>query len=165
MNAIRHEVWINADKSRVFDAITTQTGLDHWWWKALSAEPKVGHVIEFDHGHEELLEMRVTELVPDERVSWKCVSDLTDPGYPGSEWLGHDLTFELRSAADDPLSQRLLEILFDADADAGEGVGVTILRFDHEGWSSDDRWCAFCNSAWGATLNGPLKSYCEGSNE
>ena len=160
MSTIRHEVWINAYAKAVFDALTTQRGLDGWWGKAVSAEPKVGHVVEFDHGHSDLLRMRITELEPNERVVWRCVSDFTDPGYPGSEWLGHELRFELASAADDPLSERLLEILFATDS----GAGVTILRLEQRGWTSDDRWSAFCNSAWGATLAGPLKSYCEGSN-
>jgi uncharacterized protein YndB with AHSA1/START domain len=160
MSTIRHEVWINADTKTVFDALTTQPGLDSWWGKALSAEPKVGHVIEFDHGHGDLLRMRITDLEPNERVVWRCVSDFTDPGYPGSEWLGHELHFELASAGDDPLAQRLLGILFDTDS----RDPVTILRLEQRGWSSDDRWSAFCNSAWGATLAGPLKSYCEGPN-
>ena len=99
MSAIRHEVWINADAKTVFDALTTQPGLDSWWGKALSAEPKVGHVVEFDHGHSELLRMRITDLDPNKRVVWRCVSDFTDPAYPGSEWLGHELHFELESAA------------------------------------------------------------------
>jgi uncharacterized protein YndB with AHSA1/START domain len=161
MTAIRHEVWINADTKTVFDALTTQTGLDTWWGKALSAEPKVGHVIEFDHGHGELLRMRITDLVPNERVVWKCISDHPDPGYPGSEWLGHELRFELQPAADDPTTGRLRELLFAADP----GERITILRFAQRGWSSDDRWGAFCNSAWGATLAGALKSSCEGSRE
>lgn len=160
MSTIRHEVWINADTKAVFDALTTQPGLDSWWGKALGGEPKVGHVIEFDHGHGDLLKMRITELDANRRVVWKCISDFTDPGYPGSEWLGHELRFDLEPAACDPLSERLLGILFGTDA----GEEVTILRFEQRGWASEDRWSAFCNSAWGATLDGPLKSYCEGSN-
>ena len=40
MNSILHEVWINAERSTVFDAITTRNGLDAWWGKAVQAEPE-----------------------------------------------------------------------------------------------------------------------------
>ena len=161
MKTIRHEVWINADKDTVFDALTTQAGLDGWWGKAVSAEPKVGHVVDFDHGHGELLKMRITELVPNDRLVWKCVSDHADPGYPGSDWLGHELRFELASASDDPRSGRLLELLFENQSHEQ----ITMLRFEQEGWKDDDRWRAFCNSAWGATLDGASRTYCEGGNQ
>ena len=88
MDTMRHEVWIKADKQTVFDAIATQDGLNHWWGRAVSAEPKVGHVVEFDHGHGAPILMRITDLEPNERLVWRCVSDHPDPEYPGSDWLG-----------------------------------------------------------------------------
>jgi uncharacterized protein YndB with AHSA1/START domain len=157
MHMIEHEVWINADRNTVFQAITTKEGLDAWWGTAVAAEPRVGAEIEFDHGEGADLRMRITELVADERVAWKCVSDFSDANNPASEWLGHHLIFELRSAASDPafsgwLGQRLQ---VDPDRDG------TIVRFQHNGWQRDARWTAFCNAGWGATLNGGLKDYCE----
>jgi len=157
MNAIHHEIWIKADAKTVFDAITTRDGLDGWWGKAVSAEPKVGHVVEFDHGPAGTILMRVDELVPNERLVWTCVSDRTDPGDPASEWLGAELSFALSSANDDPASGWLSSTL---NPD-GSPSDITILRFEHSGWNQGDRWFAFCNGAWGATLNENLLSYCE----
>lgn len=157
MDTIRHEIWIKAEAKPVFDAITTRAGLDGWWGKAVSAEPKVGHVIEFDHGHGAPIHMRITDLVPNERVAWKCVSDHPDPEYPGSDWLGTELSFTLSSAADDPVSGWLASTLH-PDASPSD---FTVLRFEHSGWKRDARWFAFCNGAWGATLNDNLLNYCE----
>lgn len=159
MEAIRHEVWIKAEPSTVFAALTTQAGLDGWWGKAVSAEAKVGHVVEFDHGHGAPLLMRITELVPNERLVWRMISDHPDPEYPGSEWLGHELRFDLRSAADDPLSGWLSSHAYEAD----DPEAITILRFEQTGWKSDARWYAFCNTAWGTTLDSDLRELCESS--
>jgi uncharacterized protein YndB with AHSA1/START domain len=156
VDTIRHEVWVKADRTQVFDAITRADGLDAWWGKVLHAEPEIGSVIEFDHGLGEPFRMRVVELVPGERLAWECLSDYEDAGNPASEWLGHRLVFNLRAAGDDHGSAWLAARLFGSDV----GEGITILDFRHEGWSEDARWYAFCNSAWGVTLDG-LKKYCE----
>jgi uncharacterized protein YndB with AHSA1/START domain len=161
MDTIGHEVWIKAEAPTVFDALTTQDGLDGWWGKAVSAEPEVGHVVEFDHGHGAPVLMRIIELVPNERVVRRCVSDHTNPGHPGSDWLGTDLSFTLSSAEDDPLAGWLSSAL----NPEGSPRDITILRFDHTGWKRGARWFAFCNGAWGATLNDNLLNYCQTSGE
>jgi uncharacterized protein YndB with AHSA1/START domain len=158
MDTIRHEVWIKADAPTVFDAISTQHGLDGWWAKAVSAEPRVGHVVQFDHGHSAPILMRILELVPNERLVWRCVSDHTEPGYPGSDWLGTELSFTLRSAADDPVAGWLSTTLHPD----GSAKDITILDFEHSGWKRGARWFAFCNGAWGTTLNDALVNHCEG---
>jgi uncharacterized protein YndB with AHSA1/START domain len=155
VQTIRHEVWINADKKKVFEAITSRKGLDAWWGKALTAEPELDYVVEFDHGLGELLRMRITDLIPDERVTWRCLSDYSEPGQPGSEWLGHRLHFELETGRDDPNSEWLRDRL-----ELNTGDSFTVLNFRHTGWDSDARWFAFCNYSWGVTLQG-LKRYCE----
>lgn len=156
MDTIHHEVWMKADNPRVFEAITTTEGLNSWWGPALRAEPKVGAMVEFDHGLGAPLTMRIVELVADRRVVWRCVSDYEDTGNPASEWLGHQLVFDLRTAGQDPESAWMARRLFDSDP----GDEITILDFQHSGWSPDARWYAFCNSGWGVALDG-LKSHCE----
>jgi uncharacterized protein YndB with AHSA1/START domain len=147
MTMIEHEVWIAADDASVFDAITTKTGIDAWWGTAVRAEPKVGSVVELDHGLGAPLLMEITELVPGERVTWRCVSAFDDPSNPASEWGGTRLTFEIAP-------RDTVELL-------GTKHDVTILRFRHDGWADDARWRAFCNAGWGHTLNENLKTYCE----
>ena len=147
MDTIRQEVWINAETDTVFEALTTKEGLDAWWGPVLNAEPSVGSVVEFDHGLGEPLRMEITELVPNERLAWKCVSAFSDPSNPASEWAGQTLVFELEPRHD-------VELL-------GGTQNVTVLHFDNAGWPPEARWYGFCNAAWGETLSVKLKNSCE----
>jgi uncharacterized protein YndB with AHSA1/START domain len=136
---MEHEVWLDADRESVFAALTTRDGLDGWWGKAVIAEPRVGTVVEFDHGLGAPLRMQITDLVPNERLTWKCISEFADPSNPASEWTGQTLQFEVspRGAAD------LL----------GGKRDVTVLRLRVTGWPPQARWYSFCNTAWGQTLS------------
>ena len=140
------EIWIAADRERVFDALTTQSGLDAWWGRCLAAEPKVGFVVELDHGLGGPLLFEITELVPNERVVWRCVSDYDEPTNPAREWQGQQLTFALDE-------RREVALL-------GQPRDVTVLHFTQT-WPEGARWRGFCSAAWGATLNGSLKEHCE----
>ena len=146
MTAIEHEVWIGAERTTVFAALTTKSGLDAWWGKAVNAEPKLGYVVELDHGLGDLLRMEITELVPDEKLTWTCVSNFRDRSNPASEWRAQTLTFALEARQDVVL--------------LGVARDVTVLRF-RQTWPSDARWRAFCNAAWGWTLSESLKKHCE----
>jgi uncharacterized protein YndB with AHSA1/START domain len=146
MRAIELEIWIGADRETVFDALTTRDGLNAWWGEALSAaEP--GGVVAFDHGLGEPLRMRVVELVPGERIVWRCVTEYTDPGMPGTEWLGTRIAFDLVPVGDGPEHAWMR-------AKLGIGPEGTILRFRHDGWADEARWFGFCAEAWGVTLAG-----------
>jgi uncharacterized protein YndB with AHSA1/START domain len=147
MSELWHEVWIAAPTERVFDALTTKAGLDGWWGPVVAAEARVGYVVDFDHGLGEYLRMEIVDLVPNQRVTWKCVSDFDDPTNPASEWSGQTLRFDLAPRAD-------VAIL-------GDTQSVTVLTFRNDGWPADSRWCGFCNAAWGETLSVKLRTFCE----
>lgn len=146
MTTTELDVWIAADRERVFDAITTREGIDGWWGPALAAEPKKGSVVELDHSLGDLFRFEVTELVPNERVVWTCVSAFDDPSNPASEWRGQRLTFELAPRQPEPL--------------LGAARDVTVLRFTQT-WPDDARWRAFCTAAWGQVFNERLVKLCE----
>jgi uncharacterized protein YndB with AHSA1/START domain len=146
-NEIVQEIWIAAERERVFAALTTREGIDAWWGTAVRADPVRGSVIELDHNLGAPLLMEITDLVPDERVTWRCVSSFDDPSNPASEWHDTRLTFDLAP-------RQPVELL-------GRKLDVTVLHFTHAGWPDGARWRGFCNAAWGATLNGNLKTYCE----
>jgi uncharacterized protein YndB with AHSA1/START domain len=147
------EIWINADPATVFRALTTREGLDAWWGTAVSAEPVAGSLVTFDHGLGAPLQFRITDLAPDRRLEWRCVSDFADPQIPAAEWLGHRLSFELRAARRRDAGP-LLQGFLTAEA-------FTVLRFRQSGWASDARWRDFCTAAWGETLSVNLKRHCE----
>jgi uncharacterized protein YndB with AHSA1/START domain len=157
---IEHEVWINAERSVVFEAITSVAGLDSWWGKAVQAEANIDGVVEFDHGFGEPLKMRVIDLRPNSLVSWRCISEHTEWRNPASEWLGHRLDFELATPEGDPTFDWFRPRLGYPE----DPTKVTVLNFRHTGWLSDSRWRNFCNLAWGATLAG-LGQYCESRND
>jgi uncharacterized protein YndB with AHSA1/START domain len=144
VETMEHEVWLNAEKEKVFEALTTKEGLDAWWGKVIDAEPRIGSVVEFDHGLGDPLRMEITELVPNERLTWKCISAFSDPSNPASEWTGQTFSFELSPRTD-------VELL-------GSKQNVTLLRLRVAGWPPEARWYGFCNTAWGQTLSVSLKN-------
>ena len=72
---ILHRVIIEASPEKVYAALTEQSQLSAWWTKA-ETEKTVGTVASFffgqNPGHK--VEMEITDLLPNERVCWKCVN-------------------------------------------------------------------------------------------
>jgi uncharacterized protein YndB with AHSA1/START domain len=148
MESMEHEVWLDAPADAVFAALTTKEGLDRWWGPVTNAEARVDSVVEFDHGLGAPLQMEITELVPNERVTWRCISAFSDPSNPASEWRGQELRFDLAPYGE-------VELL-------GTTQKATVLRLRITGWPANARWYGFCNAAWGQTLNERLKNSLSG---
>jgi uncharacterized protein YndB with AHSA1/START domain len=64
MSDIYHDLPIKAPIDRVLRAVSTPEGLDTWWTKSSSGEPKVGAEYELSFGPEYLWRARVTRCVP-----------------------------------------------------------------------------------------------------
>jgi uncharacterized protein YndB with AHSA1/START domain len=75
MTDILHRIIIETSPEQVYSALTKQDQLSAWWTKA-ETEGKSGSVADFFFGPngEHKVEMEITELVPNERVSWKCIN-------------------------------------------------------------------------------------------
>jgi uncharacterized protein YndB with AHSA1/START domain len=86
MAIIYHRIPIRADKSRVFDAITTQEGFTQWWTSDCVVKPTVGFINEFRLGAEAHYRMRVILLQPGRSVEWKCLNQHDD-------WSGTQISF------------------------------------------------------------------------
>jgi uncharacterized protein YndB with AHSA1/START domain len=87
MNDIRLNVSIKAAPDKIFNAITTQQGLESWWAKQTTAKPEVGFVNTFTFGKFKN-EMKVTELIPNKKVKWSCIASI-------DEWIGTEISFDL----------------------------------------------------------------------
>jgi len=87
MADIRHNVVIKATPEKVYQAVTTQEGLEAWWCKDTTAKPEVGFVNIFIFG-KYYNEMKVTDLVPNKRASWECINSI-------EEWIGTGISFDL----------------------------------------------------------------------
>ncbi|MEO8151261.1 MAG: SRPBCC domain-containing protein [Bacteroidia bacterium] len=87
MAAIKHLFHINAPKDKVYEALTTITGLSNWWTKQTTGNTDTGGVIHFRFG-EFGNDMKVTAMKPNESVSWECVDGSPD-------WVGTKINFLL----------------------------------------------------------------------
>ena len=75
MSDILHRIIIEAPPEKVYKALTEQAQLSAWWTKA-ETEVKTGAIASFFFGPngEHKIEMKITDLAPNKRVGWKCVS-------------------------------------------------------------------------------------------
>lgn len=132
MPDITHSTTIQASPARVYEALTTASGVRSWWTKDTTLEPAVGSVGEFRfkngaHVHR----LRVEELVPNTRVGWKTVSS------PHPEWLGTTFTWDITPA--------------------GSG---TELTFAQRGYDEAGECYGHCDTAWAHFLQS-IKLYLE----
>ncbi len=133
MPDIRHRITIDAPPERVYEAVTTQEGLESWWTADVRAEAKVGAVSEFGfQGHASVFRMKIETLDPPTKVEWRCIGNV-------EEWTETTLAF------------RLLPL---------EGAR-TRLDFVHAGWRSAEGAYPMCNTDWGRLMYF-LKDYIEG---
>jgi uncharacterized protein YndB with AHSA1/START domain len=125
MADIRHRVGIDAPADRVYQALATRQGLAGWWTRTVEGDPGVGQELRFFFGQPEpSATMQVRELVPGQRVAWRCV------GGP-DEWRGTDLTFELKPAGEE-----------------------TTVLFSHTGWREPVEFLHHCSTKWAQFLLG-----------
>ena len=117
--SIKHLVHINAKRSDVCKAISTINGLSNWWTTKTSGNEKTGGIIQFRFGDFGGPDMKVTEVKPDESISWECVES-------PHGWTGHTFTIKL-----------------------DDNEGKTRVRFSHSGWEEEDDYYAICTFSWG----------------
>jgi uncharacterized protein YndB with AHSA1/START domain len=135
METIFHQVWIKADKEKIFEALTTQKGLSDWWGNAGETKLETGFVIEFHHSTK--IEMKITEFIPGKYLAWECISKIDSPDNPGSEWFGTKISFRLQ-----------------------QKNGFINLNFRHSRWVSQSEFFGVCNYHWARHLS-ILKHLCE----
>jgi uncharacterized protein YndB with AHSA1/START domain len=119
---ILHKVGITSSTPRkVYMALTTMDGLAGWWTTQTSGDGNVGGVIEFRFGPGGI-NMKVLELVPDNRVAWEVVAGPW-------EWLGTTVSFDIAQEGD-----------------------WTLVRFKHLGWKEPVDFMHHCSTKWGVFL-------------
>jgi uncharacterized protein YndB with AHSA1/START domain len=119
MAAIRHRVGISAPQARVYEVVATREGLAGWWTRHVAGDSRVGSELKFFFGKPEPgAVMEVAELVPDQRVAWRCVQG-------PDEWVGTNLTFDLKQEA-----------------------GETVVMFSHANWREPVEFMHHCSTKW-----------------
>ncbi|MEH6421667.1 SRPBCC family protein [Pseudomonas sp. CGJS7] len=131
MHAIEHIQYIKAPIERVFQALTTQTGMSEVWTSTCTVEPGPDRINRYLFGDDIPTDMQTVVWQPDQRLAWRCVaSDETD-------WLGTEIHFDLQAQD-----------------------GRVAVSLGHRGWRELGECYRFCNYNWAMFLYS-LKSYCE----
>ena len=104
MATIRHQVLIDAQVAKVYQALSTAEGISTWWDKQTPTQTDRGLVLAHNPGPEHgVVQLRVIELIPNKRVEWECIS--THPkGSPASAWTGTHFIFEITERNNIPSS-------------------------------------------------------------
>ncbi len=123
MPSIKHYLLIKAHPEKVYNAITKTGGLRGWWTVEAKADERVGGIAEFIFGERYYNKMKITNLLINKKVEWKCLEG-------DKEWIGTTFLFNLE-----------------------EKDGSTILRFSHNNWKEESDFFASCNYNWGYYLN------------
>ena len=118
MPDIKHYLVINSQSQKIYQAITTRTGIAGWWTPQTEIGNNVGDINIFDFGDRYHNEMKIIDLQTNKRIKWKCfVGD--------NEWIGTNFIFELE-----------------------EKNNETVLRFAHSNWKEETDFFASCNFQW-----------------
>ena len=119
---ILHKVGIkSATPGGVYEALTTIEGLARWWTTDTRGSSTIGGMIEFRFGGGGI-DMKVLELVPDQRVVWQVMAGPT-------EWLATTVIFDIAQEGD-----------------------WTLVRFKHQGWKEPVDFMHHCTTKWGVFL-------------
>lgn len=125
MADIRHRVGISAPRGQVYAALATREGLSGWWTRDTAGGDAVGSKLEFFFGQPEPGGvMEVVELVPGQRVAWRCVQG-------PDEWVDTVLSFDL-----------------------SESGGETVVMFAHADWREPAEFMHHCSTKWAYFLLG-----------
>jgi uncharacterized protein YndB with AHSA1/START domain len=126
MTDILHRVGIKASSRDVYEALTTRDGLAAWWTTDTQGESKPGGVIRFgfevDGRRVGVVDMKVLELRPAERVLWQVTEG-------PAEWIGTKVSFQLKQEGD-----------------------YSIVLFQHIGWKEPVEFMYHCSTKWATFL-------------
>ena len=118
MHEITHLVGIKAPPAKIYQLLTTNSGLCQWWTNDVSGAADVGSIIRFrfNGGGPDF---EVTELVTNEVVRWKHSGTMPEA------WMGTEIVFNLKQDEDQ-----------------------TFVRFTHTNWASSTDFMAHCSTKW-----------------
>lgn len=139
MNNFKFNLLLAAPASRVYEALTTQHGIQNWWTTSCEVGTTVGEQISIRFG-QTFKVLQIEALRPATEVRW-CVIDahLVVPGLTRTnEWIGSTIVFQL----------------------APQSGAATLLQLEHIGLTPQVECYEICSHGWNQFL-GSLKSYIE----
>ncbi|MFF1634210.1 SRPBCC domain-containing protein [Leifsonia sp. NPDC058248] len=115
-----------------FDAIND---VRRWWSEDLDGRTDaVGEEFTFRAKDIHRSRIRITELIPGERVVWRVLDNYMNFVQDQTEWKDTEIRFDI--------------------AETGDG---TEIRFTHAGLVPDHECYDICSNAWGFYINGSLR--------
>ena len=114
---------IAASAENIYEALTTEKGIKSWWTVDCDISTEVGGIHSFRFERLLFNSMKIIELIPNEKVHWKCVD-----GW--NEWKGTEVLFTLRPLEDQK----------------------TVLEFQHLGLTPSLSCYKMCYKGWDDTL-------------
>jgi uncharacterized protein YndB with AHSA1/START domain len=128
---------IAADPERVYEALTTRTGLTGWWTTQAEVGTRVGETIRFKWSTHDHTTVRIDKHELNREVRWTCVEQRDGNLPQPDEWVGTSISFEI------------------TPVDDGCALKVT-----HEGLLALD--CGdMCSNGWATFMAGSLKPLVE----
>jgi uncharacterized protein YndB with AHSA1/START domain len=125
--SISHRMGIKAPMAKVYETLSTVTGIARWWTREVSGESKVGGTFQVRFLNDDgaclgAMDIRVDSLQPDSRIQWSFESG-------PAEWIGTNVTFALKQEGEH-----------------------TIVLFSHNGWREAVEFTAHCSMKWATFL-------------
>lgn len=134
MNDYTTSVRIDATPERVFAAVNDVRA---WWGPdVVGNTDRPGDIFEYRYRDLHYSKVRITELVPDEKVVWLVLENHLNFVEDQTEWVGTTIRFEI--------------------APVGDRGGQTELRFAHLGLNDGFECFDACSSAWGSLIHSSL---------
>jgi uncharacterized protein YndB with AHSA1/START domain len=123
MTSHSHRITVEALKQRVYEAITTELGLQGWYTPSVHGSASHGEHLQLHFKSKAgPFHWKINEVAPGSVVQWECLEG------PGAS-RGTIATFHL-----------------------SECDGRTIVELDHDGIDEEDAKRKTCNSMWGALM-------------
>ncbi len=117
-----HKIRLHAAPDHVYQALTTQAGLQSWFTPHIEGQVSEGHKVKMSFSGKEPFRWRMSAFKPATHVHWECLEG------PGSA-KGTSVTYTLN----------------------GQG-GQTVLECDRDGWPEGHEAFATCNTLWGILM-------------
>lgn len=127
---------VKQSAKEVFDAINNVRG---WWAESVEGTTdRLNGEFLYYYKDVHISKMRITELVPNEKVVWLVLDNHFNFTTDKTEWEGTQIVFEI----------------FEQD-------GETVLRFTHKGLVPEYECYDVCHDAWTSYIQGSLKDLIE----
>ena len=123
---------VDQTPAEAFAAITNVRG---WWSEGIEGSTdKLDDEFTYRHDDVHRCKLRLTEVIPDQKVAWLVLDNYFNFTQDTTEWTGTEIIFEVSAKG-----------------------SQTEVRFTHLGLVPEYECFDICSNAWGSYINGSLR--------